>query len=84
MKDSKILESHANCDRVQDPYSFRCIPQVHGAVLEAYGKLSSTIGIEINSATDNPLIFPNPSNPGQNEVISQGNFHGEILSSMRR
>ncbi|MBJ61736.1 MAG: histidine ammonia-lyase [Euryarchaeota archaeon] len=80
MRNSKILESHANCDRVQDPYSFRCIPQVHGAVLEAYGKLSSTIGIEINSATDNPLIFPNPSNPGQNEVISQGNFHGEILA----
>ena len=80
MMDSKILESHANCDKVQDPYSFRCIPQVHGAVLEAYGKLSSTIGIEINSATDNPLIFPNPSNPGQNEVISQGNFHGEILA----
>ena len=80
MKGSKILESHANCDKVQDPYSFRCIPQVHGAVLEAYGKLSSTIGIEINSATDNPLIFPNPSNPGQNEVISQGNFHGEILA----
>ena len=80
MKDSKILESHANCDKVQDPYSFRCIPQVHGAVLEAYGKLSSTIGIEINSATDNPLIFPNQSNPGQNEVISQGNFHGEILA----
>ena len=43
-------------------------------------KLTSTIGIEINSATDNPLIFPNPSNPGQNEVISQGNFHGEILA----
>ena len=80
MRGSKILESHANCDKVQDPYSFRCIPQVHGAVLEVYGKLSSTIGIEINSATDNPLIFPNPSNPGQNEVISQGNFHGEILA----
>ena len=80
MRGSKILESHANCDKVQDPYSFRCIPQVHGAVLELYGKLSSTIGIEINSATDNPLIFPNPSNPGQNEVISQGNFHGEILA----
>ena len=47
MRDSKILESHAYCDKVQDPYSFRCIPQVHGAVLEAYGKLSSTIGIEI-------------------------------------
>lgn len=80
MSNSKILESHANCDRVQDAYSFRCIPQVHGAVLETYHKLASTIAIEINSATDNPLIFPNPSNPGQNEVISQGNFHGEVLA----
>ncbi len=80
MKDSKILESHADCDRVQDPYSFRCIPQVHGAVLESYKKMSNTLEIEINSATDNPLIFPNPSNPGPDEVISQGNFHGEILA----
>lgn len=80
MKNSKILESHVNCDRVQDAYSFRCIPQVHGAVLESYAKLASTIAIEINSATDNPLIFPNPANPGANEVISQGNFHGEILA----
>ena len=80
MRNSQILESHSNCDRVQDAYSFRCIPQVHGAVLETYGKLASTIAIEINSATDNPLIFPNPSNPGENEVISQGNFHGEVLA----
>ena len=80
MKDSAILESHANCERVQDPYSFRCIPQVHGAVLEKFRSLSSTLDIEINSATDNPLIFPNTTNPGVDEVISQGNFHGEILA----
>lgn len=80
MENSKILESHANCDRVQDPYSFRCIPQVHGAVLENYKKMKNTLEIEINSATDNPLIFPNPANPGPDEVISQGNFHGEILA----
>ena len=80
MKDSPILESHSDCDRVQDPYSFRCIPQVHGAVLEKFRSLSSTLDIEINSATDNPLIFPNKSNPGVDEVISQGNFHGEILA----
>jgi len=80
MIDSDILESHANCDRVQDAYSFRCIPQVHGAVLQRFRSLQETLDIEINSATDNPLIFPNPSNPGKNEVISQGNFHGEILA----
>ena len=80
MEKSEILASHADCERVQDAYSFRCIPQVHGAVLESYAKLTSTIAIEINSATDNPLIFPNPANPGENEVISQGNFHGEVLA----
>ena len=80
MIDSPILDSHADCDRVQDAYSFRCIPQVHGAVLERFRNLSETLTIEINSATDNPLIFPNPSNPGHDEVISQGNFHGEVLA----
>jgi histidine ammonia-lyase len=80
MENSSILAAHANCDRVQDAYSFRCIPQVHGAVLERFRSLKSTLGIEVNSATDNPLIFPNPSNPGYDEVISQGNFHGEILA----
>lgn len=80
MQDSGILASHADCDKVQDAYSFRCIPQVHGPVLENYRKLYSTLDIEINSATDNPLIFPDPKNPGQNEVISQGNFHGEVLA----
>ena len=80
MQNSEILASHADCDRVQDAYSFRCIPQVHGPVLENYRKLCSTLDIEINSATDNPLIFPDPKNPGPNEVISQGNFHGEVLA----
>ena len=80
MKNSQILEHHLDCDKVQDAYSFRCIPQVHGAVLERYRNLSDTLDIEINSATDNPLIFPEPSNPGSHEVISQGNFHGEILA----
>ena len=80
MEDSAILESHKNCDRVQDAYSFRCIPQVHGAVLERFRNLKETLDIEINSATDNPLVFPDPSNPGPHEVISQGNFHGEVLA----
>ena len=80
MSESEILRSHKDCDKVQDAYSFRCIPQVHGAVMESFRKLSDTLDIEINSATDNPLIFPNPSSPGKDEVISQGNFHGEILA----
>lgn len=76
---SEILNGHRDCDRVQDPYSFRCAPQVHGAVHEAFSKLSQILTIEVNSATDNPLIFPEPSNPGSHEVVSQGNFHGEIV-----
>ncbi|DAC52752.1 MAG TPA: aromatic amino acid lyase, partial [Candidatus Poseidoniales archaeon] len=73
---SEILDSHEDCDRVQDPYSFRCAPQVHGAVYESYMRLSDMLYREINSATDNPLIFPEPDNPGTHEVVSQGNFHG--------
>ena len=80
MKDSPILESHADCDRVQDAYSFRCAPQVHGAVLQRYSTMAETLNIELNSATDNPLIFPDPKNPGPHEVISQGNFHGEVIA----
>jgi len=80
MHGSEILASHENCERVQDAYSFRCIPQVHGAVLQRFEELSNTLAIEINSATDNPLIFPDLANPGPHEVISQGNFHGEVLA----
>jgi len=78
MANSAIVISHANCDKVQDPYSFRCIPQVHGPINEAHVNLSSILAIEINSATDNPLVFTSEDSPG--EVISQGNFHGEILA----
>ncbi len=77
---SEILAGHADCDRVQDPYSFRCAPQVHGAVYESYKRLGDMITKEMNSATDNPLIFPEPDNPGPHEVVSQGNFHGEIVA----
>ena len=77
---SEILDSHEDCDRVQDPYSFRCAPQVHGAVYESYMRLSDMLYREINSATDNPLIFPEPDNPGTHEVVSQGNFHGEVIA----
>lgn len=76
---SEILQGHKNCDKVQDAYSFRCIPQVHGAVYEKFKVLQNCIGIEINSATDNPLVFPDSNLPLKSQVISQGNFHGEIL-----
>ena len=78
MADSVIVPSHANCDKVQDPYSFRCIPQVHGPVNEVHKRLQDILTIEINSSTDNPLVFC--GDDGNGEVISQGNFHGEILA----
>ena len=80
MANSDILNSHLDCDRVQDAYSFRCTPQVHGAVYEQYIALQNKVTIELNSVTDNPLIFPSLSKTGEYDVISQGNFHGEILA----
>ena len=80
MQNSDILKSHLDCDRVQDAYSFRCTPQVHGAVHEQYLALQNKVIIELNSVTDNPLIFPSLSKSGEYDVISQGNFHGEILA----
>ncbi len=79
MKSSEILSSHTDCDKVQDPYSFRCTPQVHGAVYEALLAMQSTISIELNSTTDNPLVFPDKKGDGH-QIVSQGNFHGEILA----
>ena len=64
LKDSPIMASHSNCEQVQDAYSFRCAPQVHGAIYERLLSLQNTLDIELNSATDNPLIFPDLSNPG--------------------
>ena len=72
---SKIREAHLSCNRVQDPYSLRCVPQVHGAVRDALIYVTQTIKTEINSATDNPLIFPD-----EEQVISGGNFHGEPVA----
>lgn len=80
LANSPIMASHADCDQVQDAYSFRCAPQVHGAVYERYSALQNTLNIELNSATDNPLVFPDHANPGPHEVVSQGNFHGEVLA----
>ncbi len=74
LRGSKILPSHADCAKVQDPYSLRCVPQVHGAVRLAFDHARSVVETEINSATDNPLVFSN------GDVISGGNFHGEPLA----
>ena len=72
---SEIGASHADSDhRVQDAYSLRCMPQVHGAARDALGELERVLAVEINAATDNPLVFPT------GEVISGGNFHGEPLA----
>ncbi|MFB3844207.1 MAG: histidine ammonia-lyase [Candidatus Cloacimonadaceae bacterium] len=75
LKHSPLRASHINCDQVQDPYSLRCTPQVHGAVRDALDYVRKTLATEINSATDNPLIFPK-----EKKVISGGNFHGEPLA----
>ncbi|MFW9960003.1 MAG: histidine ammonia-lyase [Candidatus Thorarchaeota archaeon] len=73
--DSEINQSHANCGKVQDAYSLRCAPQVIGASLDAIRYVYSVIEIEINSATDNPLVFTDNST-----VISGGNFHGQPIA----
>ena len=72
---SKIQENHKNCDKVQDSYSFRCIPQVHGSSKDALLFAKKIIETEINSVTDNPIIFPK-----HKKSISGGNFHGQYLS----
>ena len=76
LADSEIWASHrADTEhRVQDAYSLRCMPQVHGAARDALGELQRVLAVEINAATDNPLVFPSGA------VISGGNFHGEPLA----
>lgn len=73
LKNSEIMQSHVNCGRVQDPYSIRCIPQVHGASRDAWLHLKNTMNIELNSVTDNPIIL-------KDTVINGGNFHGQPLA----
>ncbi len=75
LEGSQLRESHRGCGNVQDAYSLRCTPQVHGAVRDALAYVRSVLAIELNSATDNPLIFPDAE-----QVISGGNFHGEPLA----
>jgi histidine ammonia-lyase len=72
---SEIMLSHRECGRVQDPYSFRCIPVVHGAVRDSIAHARNVTLIEANSVTDNPLVFPDDG-----EFLSGGNFHGEPIA----
>jgi histidine ammonia-lyase len=72
---SAIVTSHHDCDRVQDPYSFRCQPQVMGAALDLLANAARTVAIEANAVTDNPILFP-----GSDDVISGGNFHAQPVA----
>jgi hypothetical protein len=88
LRDSTLMTSHhPSVHKVQDPYSLRCVPQVHGAVRDALGYLDGVLDIELNSATDNPLVFPvggvadaTAAATGGGMVISGGNFHGEPVA----
>ncbi|MDQ6768084.1 MAG: histidine ammonia-lyase [Candidatus Eremiobacteraeota bacterium] len=71
LHESEVVASHRDCDRVQDPYSFRCMPVVHGAARDILRFAHHTLDVEINSVTDNPIIFPEDG-----ALISNGNFHG--------
>jgi len=73
-KDSQNMADHEECDRVQDPYSLRCIPQVHGASRNAFYHLEEMVEIEMNSVTDNPIVI------SSEEAISGGSFHGQPLA----
>ncbi|MDY8136328.1 histidine ammonia-lyase [Aquimarina sp. 2201CG5-10] len=74
LKGSEIMEDHIDCDRVQDPYSLRCIPQVHGASRNAWLHLKEMLEVELNSVTDNPIII------NEDLTISGGSFHGQPLA----
>jgi histidine ammonia-lyase len=78
LADSEIAESHVNCGKVQDAYSFRCMPQVHGASRDALTWVRSVLSCELNAATDNPLVFVRGD--GGADVVSGGNFHGQPLA----
>ena len=74
LEGSEILTSHRDCGKVQDPYSLRCVPQVHGASRDALDYARTCIETELNSVTDNPLVFQD------GDILSGGNFHGEPLA----
>jgi histidine ammonia-lyase len=91
LEGSQIRESHRDCQRVQDAYSLRCIPQVHGAVRDTLAHCREVMETEVNSAVDNPLVFAKPRTIGDRatgtvlneaigDVLSGGNFHGEPIA----
>src|SRR5205814_5116950 len=95
LEGSQIRESHRDCTRVQDAYSLRCIPQVHGAVRDTLAHCREVMEVEINSAVDNPLVFPSSIHVGADalvrptersatltdgDILSGGNFHGEPIA----
>jgi histidine ammonia-lyase len=91
LEGSEIRESHRGCGKVQDAYSLRCIPQVHGAVRDTLTHCREVFEIEMNSAVDNPLVFPEAKKVGSpkpaigaatvtGDIISGGNFHGEPVA----
>ena len=80
LEGSHIRESHRDCGRVQDAYSLRCIPQVHGAVRDTLAHCRNVMETEANSAVDNPLVFMTDVKNSEGDVISGGNFHGEPLA----
>ena len=73
--DSEIIASHMNCDTVQDAYTLRCIPQILGASADVLSDVREKIIIEMNSTTDNPIVFPDSG-----DIVSQGNFHGQPVA----
>jgi histidine ammonia-lyase len=75
LEGSAILEAHRWCDKVQDAYSLRCAPQVHGACRDLLSYAEATVAVELNAATDNPLVFVE-----LDELVSNGNFHGQPLA----
>lgn len=75
LRGSRIVAAHAGCDRVQDPYSIRCTPQVHGAARDTLSHVQDVLVREMNSVTDNPLIFP-----ADGTILSGGNFHAEPVA----
>ncbi|MFO0618119.1 MAG: histidine ammonia-lyase [Polyangiaceae bacterium] len=78
LTDSALMESHRNCGKVQDPYSLRCMPQVHGATRDALGFAHDVLRVEANSVTDNPTVFSDGAS--ETEILSGGNFHGQPVA----
>src|SRR5207249_12207327 len=75
LRGSARIEAHRWCDKVQDAYSLRCAPQVHGACRDLLEYAEYTVGVDLNAATDNPLVLVDDE-----ELVSNGNFHGQPLA----